>query len=1501
DRGPRVTARPLPIVLKLTPARPRRETHPPLPMAWLFGQRYLDWLVGTVSQTVVSWSARCPACPACPQPPACPACPAAAPIHFHPPAACPAAPKAPAPAPAPQPVAQEPEGLSWTGGWLTCFLVAVNLLVFSFHVVRMAQEQAPPGVRRWAWAQYAGAPLWHQRRVWGRVIQDPTDARWSPLRVLISTPDGDVYEELYDMSDGTLAAVRFEDDRRTRPAGLEVGNLYRFRRALTAAEEVAIRNEVDAYARDVFLDAERAAGRPGVVPPAGAAVYFTFAAAAGGAVAPGPAPAAPAAGGGAAVAAALAVVPAGPAAPAAGPPAGAAPVAAAAAPLAAAGAPAGPLGPNAVPGADGQWVYVETTTTARRGDPVTMDGTELVRGAIGLKQDAGGSWSAIRLITTSQASYRGAEALADARLQPVALLSDGSRQRVQFHESVDRLREEPFPDWPLDGPRTTLWCLRFLDRKRGGAIEHFHQFASYYRLSRDDFGVTHYESIMRMVDYLMTWDLLDLPNVVGVEVMLRQAQLYEYMYAMEYEARDSGVSAAVSAEGEPKAKAKGKRLHRTSHRREMVVDAIRAMNEMYTGSSCPRPTGLTGPTTAQQEALAVIQEAVDAFGVPPPDLTPAGALEELRVAQSYDQESAVIAPVTFDRVDLISLPSVGSEPKSLSALIGDDSMSIGHRLQELLLPRERGLARVAEHAPKRAYSDPNLRNPRLYKKVLHRLVSSHLVEFHTDALSSVGMFFVYKKSGALRLILDGRIPSQLFDEPPKVKLATGAAFSQLRVDSREPVCVAGVDIADAFYTMLLPPWLRRYFGLPKIRAGELGISVDANGRPVAPTQWVHPCFRCPPMGFSLSLWLCQSVNEIVSRRAGLVRPERVLVDRLPAPVVDSGVVHTEYVDNFVALSLSEASAIAAARQVDHHMRAVGLPTHGVESGVGGETLGWSFDSNSPVISLNPRLRWKLYLGIQEVLRRGFCSGKEMVRIVSHITSRVLIRRELLSCLGAVYKFGEVYHNRTVPDGPEVSDVDPSFEEVPPDIWRDHWHPVLSVPWRRPAPQVILEARSGVMALKHKLRSKRSFRKAHVMLNDAMAPILALAKGRSSAPALLAVCRQVACLLLASGSAAYWRWLPSEFNSADPASRNRPGARRPAAAPAAPAPTHLGRRSRSQSAAALSWGDQADRRVARRRAFPAANTAATSGSLTFLETQAVGEATRRDYADRVSKFTARATSVRLPIVEVPELDVALVTFFNQLFFDGYPSEEATKYMAALAHCRAAPGRLQVAFPRAARAAKGWARLVPPRSRLPLPWPIACLMIDWMLDAGETTAAAATAVCFALYLRPAELLSLTREQVIPPAEGAPPGRTFLNFWSVVLHPMECAQPSKTGVYDEGLLLDSPEFTWLPPLLQALRARAAPGGRVFDMSYNQWALVFRRAATALHLGVLGPPTLYTLRHGGASHEYLAKFRSLDEIKKRGRWVSDSSLRRYTKGGRVAEQMRRLPISEQRHATRL
>ena len=60
-----------------------------------------------------------------------------------------------------------------------------------------------------------------------------------------------------------------------------------------------------------------------------------------------------------------------------------------------------------------------------------------------------------------------------------------------------------------------------------------------------------------------------------------------------------------------------------------------------------------------------------------------------------------------------------------------------------------------------------------------------------------------------------------------------------------------------------------------------------------------------------------------------------------------------------------------------------------------------------------------------------------------------------------------------------------------------------------------------------------------------------------------------------------------------------------------------------------------------------------------------------------------------------------------------------------------------------------------------------------------------------------------------------------------------------------------------------------------------------------------LYQLRHGGASHELLSGARDINGIKKRGRWLSDTSLRRYEKGGRVAQQMARLPVNLQQACT--
>ena len=69
-----------------------------------------------------------------------------------------------------------------------------------------------------------------------------------------------------------------------------------------------------------------------------------------------------------------------------------------------------------------------------------------------------------------------------------------------------------------------------------------------------------------------------------------------------------------------------------------------------------------------------------------------------------------------------------------------------------------------------------------------------------------------------------------------------------------------------------------------------------------------------------------------------------------------------------------------------------------------------------------------------------------------------------------------------------------------------------------------------------------------------------------------------------------------------------------------------------------------------------------------------------------------------------MDQALAQFFHEEFLDGGESSDAWKLMAALAFSRPDLGTRLGRLPRAARAAKGWSRLAPARSRLPLPWPV-----------------------------------------------------------------------------------------------------------------------------------------------------------------------------------------------------
>ena len=112
-----------------------------------------------------------------------------------------------------------------------------------------------------------------------------------------------------------------------------------------------------------------------------------------------------------------------------------------------------------------------------------------------------------------------------------------------------------------------------------------------------------------------------------------------------------------------------------------------------------------------------------------------------------------------------------------------------------------------------------------------------------------------------------------------------------------------------------------------------------------------------------------------------------------------------YVDNFVFTSTCRASARHAVGLVEAECARRGLPTHGKLAGYQkADVLGWSFDGVKREIRVSPARAWRLWLGLDEMLRRNHATSKEIEVLIGHFTFCALIRRCTLSTMSAIYAF-----------------------------------------------------------------------------------------------------------------------------------------------------------------------------------------------------------------------------------------------------------------------------------------------------------------------------------------------------------------------------------------------------------------------------------------------------------------------------------------------------------------
>lgn len=441
-----------------------------------------------------------------------------------------------------------------------------------------------------------------------------------------------------------------------------------------------------------------------------------------------------------------------------------------------------------------------------------------------------------------------------------------------------------------------------------------------------------------------------------------------------------------------------RRLNRRHHLCELSNKAVESLNllEGHKVAGCDAFVG-----AGQRKALAHIHGLAAKLGPCPEGLSSAGAFEELRGASLYTDPECKVAPYNHS---LVSLPAAGSQPRELASLLGDEGDRIVEGfIKDHLLKPEQAAENLKSASVSKAYVDPTLAaRPKEYKQILNWASSAGVVELTLKKpVEEAGLFFVTKKSGRLRLVIDARRSNCWFSAPEKVELALGNLFDDLESRSSGPIYIGHVDIVDAFWQFSLPIPLRQYFGLPTITAGLLGISTIKN-QPVSPSQVIYPRMAALPMGWSHAVYWCQKVHRSPIEKSFFC-PTQFMQDQKRIPDLAKGV-YTVYLDNFICLSEDKSWVESATTHARECLHAVGLPTH--EEGFGvtaADLLGWHIDGVNKCVRPSSRRAWKCIKSIDWIVARPSVKRKDLERVLGHLTFLFLICREGLSIFSAVYR------------------------------------------------------------------------------------------------------------------------------------------------------------------------------------------------------------------------------------------------------------------------------------------------------------------------------------------------------------------------------------------------------------------------------------------------------------------------------------------------------------------
>ncbi len=545
-------------------------------------------------------------------------------------------------------------------------------------------------------------------------------------------------------------------------------------------------------------------------------------------------------------------------------------------------------------------------------------------------------------------------------------------------------------------------------------------------------------------------------------------------------------------------------------------------------------------------------------------------LRQSDVGSYVSNPKATVVPVVADRIALPALPGtvdlLNILPPNISALYATPNASLFRPASERPpAPRVRRVASQAE-----------------WNRTVRKLVAADMVEFTAQPEVVCGVFAVPKDASSDRFIIDARPTNCVFAEPQPVVLPTPDLLSKLAVDPSRPLYVAKVDLDNFYHRLRLPVWMRPYFALPPVRAGDFGLGVRFGD-----DTEVYPCCKTLPMGWSHSVLLAQLAHEHFLDTATTLSAK----DRITAsndPLVDR-TRHQVYIDD---LNLFDSDPVRLGRVQDEYLAAVGkLGLVVKQSKVvrptadGVECVGLEVDGTHHTVGVSASKLERLRVDTAALLASNSCTGNAMSQLVGRWTWAMLAARPSLSVFNSVYRFIECAGGKffsiwnsvkaelatAVGLAPllfadigadwfpkEVSSdasesglgVAAAVCECPPDgldsaaaaeqaikiAAESRWSTIVSARWHDSEHINVLELRALTSSIKWVCSHPNAMGLRVWLLCDSSVVVGAVSKGRSSSQPVLRRLRHLAAWLLASGLQPRVTWIPSASNPADEPSR-----------------------------------------------------------------------------------------------------------------------------------------------------------------------------------------------------------------------------------------------------------------------------------------------------------------------------------------------------------------------------